>query len=110
MAKVSKQAEQVAKEYINDARFVIKIQQAILFGSAARGQMNKNSDIDIIVISREFEKMNLEKRLILLSQLRGKKYLKWPMDILGYTPDEFKKLSRVSSMFAEAKKQGVIIK
>ena len=72
--------------------------------------MNKDSDIDIIVISDNFKKMKLINRLVFLSRLRGNEFLDWPMDILGYTPEEFEKLSMVSTMFSEVKKRGVVIK
>ena len=109
MAKISDQARQIAKKYVTEARKKIKVEKALLFGSAARGKMTEDSDIDMIIISDEFKEMDLIKRLVLLSCLRGRKFLDWPMDILGYTAEEFDKLSKISSMFIEAKRQGITI-
>ena len=110
MVKVSNQAKQIAEKYVGGLKSRIKIKKALLFGSAARGKLNKNSDIDIIIISNEFKKMNLIKRLVFLSRLRSEEFLERPMDILGYTPEEFRKLSQISSMFSDANKEGIEIK
>ncbi len=109
MAKISDKAKQIAKKYVAEARKKIKVEKALLFGSAARQKMTKDSDIDLIIISGQFKKMGLIKRAVLLSRIRGEKFIDWPMDILGYTEKEFEELSAVSSMFSEAKKQGIEI-
>lgn len=109
MDKISEQVKKIAKDYVRFAGQKISIERALLFGSAARGEADKDSDIDLIIISEDFKKMDLAQRLIVLSQLRGRNFINWPMDILGYTADEFEKLSQVSSMFAEAKRDGVVI-
>lgn len=109
MVTIPTQAKKIAREYVENLKAKLKVEKAILFGSAARGKMTRDSDLDLIIISDEFKKMDLGKRLVFLSRSRGNKFLDWPMDILGYTPDEFSKLSKISSMFSEASKQGVII-
>ena len=53
--------------------------------------------------------MDFMKRLVLLSQARGRKFMSPAMDILGYTPEEFEKLSKESIVLAEAKKEGIIL-
>ena len=110
MAKLSRQqAKRIAKKYIKTLGQKLDVEKAILFGSAARGTGNEHSDIDIIVISHQFKKMDIVKRLVMLARARGDKFLDWPMDILGYTKEEFEQLSRASSMFAEAKKEGIAL-
>lgn len=109
MATISNQIKKIAQNYVNYAKQKLDIEKALLFGSAARGEADKNSDIDLIIISDDFKKMDLMGRLKFLSHLRGRNFISWPMDILGYTSDEFEKLAQVSSMFAEAKKEGIVI-
>jgi len=53
--------------------------------------------------------MSFIKRLQLLSHARVGSARKIPMDILGYTPAEAKKLARSSSMLKEALEQGKLI-
>lgn len=110
MASLSIQARKIARGYVKSLKPWLRVEKALLFGSAARGKMTKHSDIDLIVLSKDFQKMRLDKRLVMLSRLRGYEYSAWPMDILGYTPSEFEQLAKLSDMFAEAKKDGIEIK
>ncbi len=110
MATISATSQQIAKKFVISLQSTLNIKRAILFGSSATGRADKNSDIDLLIISDTFKKMPLIDRLIFLSRSRGNEFSSWPMDILGYTQDEFDKLTRLSSMFAEVKKTGVELK
>jgi len=109
MVALSTRAKKIAGDYVKSLPTWIKVERAFLFGSAARGNMSRHSDIDLIIISNQFKKMNLIERLKFLSHLRSDKFIHVPMDILGYTKTEFDKLTKVSDMFAEAKKEAVKI-
>lgn len=107
MAKV--RIKRIIKEYIDNLKSKIKINKVILFGSAAKYKLDKNSDLDIIVLSNDFKKINFLKRLEFLSHARNGNARKIPMDIIGYTPDEFNKLSKESLVLKEAKENGKVI-
>lgn len=109
MAKNRIKSRQIIKEYAYELKKRIKISKIILFGSAARGKMNEDSDFDLIVLSDTFKKMSFIKRLQLLSHARTGNVRKIPMDILGYTPAEARKLSQSSSMLKEAFEQGKLV-
>lgn len=109
-SKIKKRVLEIVKDYLQNLEGKIKVDKTILFGSAARGKMNRDSDIDLIIISPQFKKMEFMKRLILLSKLRRGMKKTAPMDIFGYTPEEFEKLSKESTVLEEAKKEGIIIK
>ena len=49
----------------------IPISAIYIFGSAARGNMHKGSDIDVCVISPKFGKNRQEERLLLMKLQRG---------------------------------------
>lgn len=110
LSNQSKKIKKIVKEYIASLRPFIKVKKAILFGSWARGEGHRHSDIDLIIISPDFKKLDFMKRLIWLSKMRKEKFMSPPMDILGYTPEEFKKLSKESIVLGEVKKQGVVVK
>lgn len=101
--------QQIIDEYASELKKKIGVLRIILFGSAARGKMTKDSDIDLIVISRSFKGMGFIKRLQLLSRSRLSSARKVPMDILGYTPEEATELSQSSSMLREALEQGKLV-
>lgn len=83
-----------------------KIQRMLLFGSAARNEMKKDSDIDIIVVSEDFEGMSPLKRPVRF-------YVEWdlpyPVDFICYTPKEFERLKHRPSIVREAIESGYSI-
>jgi len=68
----------------------------ILFGSFARGEENENSDLDFLVIKETSEPRHLRAKEI-RRQLRG---LKFPIDIIVYTPEEFSVWDKIPQSFA----------
>ncbi|MBI5701106.1 nucleotidyltransferase domain-containing protein [Candidatus Saganbacteria bacterium] len=86
----------------------IRVNGVFLFGSFATGKTHKDSDIDFIVISPDFKKMQFMKRLELLSHIQGADPVtrSVPMDIIGYTPEEFKNIDKKSIIMKKAKKEG----
>ena len=102
--------KKVIKEYLKYFPRNLRVKGVFLFGSYATGKIRKDSDVDIIVISPDFEKMSFIKRLELLSCLRRSKITRSiPMDILGYTPEEFNGIDKESIVMKEAKKEGKMI-
>ena len=84
----------------------ISIQKVIVFGSYANGTFTKDSDIDIAVISNEFEKMRLwDKAKYLGRAARG---IPYPIEAIGVSPSEFEK-SRQGTLIDEVKRNGIEI-
>jgi len=109
-SKIKKKVISIVKDYLQNLEGKINVKKVILFGSAARGKMHRDSDIDLIILSPDFKKMEFMERLILLSRLREGMKKSAPMDIFGYTPEEFEKLSKESVVLKEAKKEGRVIR
>ncbi|HHT9155594.1 MAG TPA: nucleotidyltransferase domain-containing protein [Candidatus Tripitaka sp. YC43] len=65
----------------------IKVKKIILYGSYASGEARENSDIDLVVVSNDFKEMDLWERLCLLG--RARIGITRPMEILGFTEEEF---------------------
>ncbi|GAP71741.1 hypothetical protein SAMD00024442_17_42 [Candidatus Symbiothrix dinenymphae] len=69
-----------------------------LFGSALTGTMHKDSDIDIIIISKSFEDKNIFERVDMTVKPEievRRKYNNIPMDILTMSPQEYKRSKEV---------------
>jgi len=66
-----------------------KPEKIILFGSAARGTMKPDSDIDMVVIKNTSERFYDR-----ISSVRSMIQTNDPLDILVYTPQEYLSLSR----------------
>lgn len=77
-------------------------EQIILYGSYASGTANEWSDIDLIVISKDFEKISPVERLTLLS------YAAWPVqagiEAQGYTLQEIAEHGKDSILWEEIQK------
>ena len=84
----------------------IKIEKAILFGSAARGKINQDSDIDLLILSSSFARLRDDQRFDLLYTARKNEETRGtPMDIFGLTPEEYFQASALS-VTAEIKERG----
>lgn len=64
----------------------IRPERMFLFGSWARGQQREDSDIDVIVVSRDFARMGYRRRLEILGIAAGRAWVS--VQALGYTPEE----------------------
>ena len=65
----------------------IRVKKIILYGSYASGKSKEWSDIDLVVISNDFEKMDLWERLVVLGRVTTK--VMEPLEVLGYTEEEY---------------------
>jgi hypothetical protein len=61
----------------------------ILFGSSLRGEAQEGSDIDLLIVSPDFARMNTRERLELLGLAAARIWE--PVEAIGYTPEELSK-------------------
>jgi hypothetical protein len=64
----------------------VQVERVILFGSHAHGQAREGSDIDILIVSSDFEHQNTRQRLEILGIAAAR--LWQPIEALACTPDE----------------------
>ncbi|MBU3923444.1 MAG: nucleotidyltransferase domain-containing protein [Nanoarchaeota archaeon] len=83
-----------------------KIDKFILFGSRANGEVHKDSDVDLIVVSKSFDGVSVLKRA---PDIHMQWDLDYAVDFVCYTPKEFDKLRKRVSIVSEALKNGVEI-
>ena len=80
--------------------------QIILFGSHARGEAHRHSDIDLLVVFAECA----DKREAAIEIRRALKDMPVPKDIVVSTPDELEhKRDWVGSVLRYAQQEGVIL-
>ena len=85
----------------------IRVKKIILYGSHAQGEAKEDSDIDLVVISEDFKDMDLWERLSLLGYARIG--IRKPMEILGFTEEEFAEKEKGTFVGDEIKAKGVEI-
>ena len=66
----------------------VQPEKIILYGSYARGDWHEWSDIDLVVISKDFENMGYWKRIDVLSE--GIFQIREPIESVAMTPAEWK--------------------
>ncbi len=69
----------------------IHVDSIALFGSALTGKMDKDSDIDLIIISSDFANLDLFERakMTMKPETETMRKYKIPMDILNLSPEEY---------------------
>ena len=75
----------------------ITVTDIYLYGSYAHGRSHEGSDIDLIVVSPDFSKFGLRKRLELLGLAAGR--IMEPIQAYGITPEEIKQ-QKLSSFWS----------
>ncbi len=83
----------------------IKVKKTFLYGSHAVGKAREDSDIDLLVVSDDFESMDIWDRLCLLG--RARIGIKRPMEIIGLTEEELESEDSSSFIKDEVKSKGV---
>jgi predicted nucleotidyltransferase len=81
----------------------VSVSKIILFGSHARGKASVESDVDIVLISEDFAKKDIYKRLAMIKEAEIATIKKFmiPLDIIMMTPEEFNSGSSLISEFAK---------
>ncbi len=82
----------------------LAVQKAILFGSLARGDVTRSSDIDLILV-KETPKRFVDRIEEVLCELRPTVGL----DVLVYTPQEFAELSQTRPFVRQAVREGRVL-
>ena len=68
----------------------------MLFGSAADGKATGSSDIDLLVVSKDFKRWNEDRRLTLLYD--RSKFIKPEIHPWGITPEELSTAGRLTTI------------
>ena len=103
----NKRVMELLSQYLKKVNKKFKIEQAILFGSRARDDWVLNSDVDLILISKDFKDIPFRKRM---SEVIGywDEYI--DLEVICYTPEEFDKLKNQITIVKKAVKEGIEIK
>jgi len=83
------------------------LQKILLFGSRSSNNFKEESDVDLIIVSSDFEGKNFFERT---SKMYDYWELDLPVDFLCYTPKEFDKLKNKITIVKEAVENGIEIK
>ena len=82
----------------------IRVDQLILYGSHAIGTSREGSDIDVVVISENFEGKDYWERIDILTEAIYQIFA--PIDASAFTPEEWK---AGTSLMADYARDGVLV-
>ena len=106
MAEATPELKQIVKRYrVQLQKMGIRPTRMLLYGSQAAGTAREGSDIDLIVISGDWEKYNYRQRLELLG-IAAARILE-PVQAQGFTPNEIK-LKKVTPFWQQVIKEQAI--
>ena len=94
------------KEFKKTVNRDFPIKSMYFFGSRASGKPHKYSDIDLVIVSPKFRKLDFFKRGAKMYDYWN---LNYPVDFLCYTPEEFNKLKKQVTIVSEALVEGIKI-
>jgi predicted nucleotidyltransferase len=107
MIKKSDKIGEILKDFKKKVRKKVKLQNLILFGSRARGKEKKDSDIDLLIVSKDFEGQKSFKRPV---QFYRDWNYDYNTDIICLTPKELEIKREQIGIIKNAMKDGVVIK
>lgn len=108
MAQARQQIKKLVLQYIRNLESLgLSIQKVIIFGSQAKGAFKKDSDIDIAVIAKEFEKMGLWDRAKYLG--KAARNIPYPIEALGFSPSQLKEVEQ-GTILDEITRSGIEVK
>mgnify|MGYP001580778369 FL=1 len=94
-------------KYVKRLNKKFKVEKSILFGSRARDDYLDISDVDLIVISKDFSNINFRKRMN-----EAIEYWNGDVDleVICYTPEEFEKMRKRIGLVKKAVEEGITLK
>lgn len=95
---VEKKLKEQLKQYLKKLQKVLPIDRAYLVGSWAKGKVGKDSDVDLLLLSRNFNGMDIDKRLQIL--YRTTVGFDFDLHIHSVTEEEFQSASRLTTLGA----------
>ncbi|MEM0226912.1 MAG: nucleotidyltransferase domain-containing protein [Thermofilum sp.] len=87
----------------------IRVREAYLFGSYAKGTWLKTSDVDLVIVSEDFRGMRFLDRLDLINELQWKAGIRPFVEAIPLTPEEFAERLRESAVLRDASKYWIKI-
>lgn len=96
-----KEVDSVVTGFLQDLKELPEVEEIILFGSAARGEMSEASDVDFVVIFPT----KVEARAGSKQFHKNRKNF-WPVDVLFVDRKHFESRSQLGGVFFIAREEG----
>lgn len=101
------QLRQRIEKYIAAVRQEYRVEKAILYGSYAKGKQREDSDIDLLVLSPDFQGIPILDRIQKLGWIAWQAKTSY-IEPIGYTPEEYETADEFG-IIGEVRDTGVIV-
>jgi len=98
---------EVINKFLREISKHLSAKKVLLFGSYARGQAKKYSDVDIAIISDDFKGIKYLDRLVMLGMIAWQSKTT-EIEAMGFTVDEYNHASRLD-LLGEIKRKSSVI-
>jgi len=88
------QIQQPLTQFLQAISAKVKVKELIIFGSYLEGNVTEGSDVDVVVVSPEFDQMDEDHRLDILYE--GSRFIKPDIHPWGFTPEELQQASHLT--------------
>jgi len=101
-----------AVEMLLDAleRRGVRVEEAYLFGSYAKGDWIESSDVDLVIVSSSFQGSRFIDRLELIYRIEGELGVKPWIEVIPLTPGELQERLATSVVLRDASKYWIKVK
>ncbi len=82
---------ETVRTFLRELGRVVRLEGAYLFGSYARGDWLRESDVDLVVVSPDFRGMGFAERLDLVNGLAWRLRLRPHLEVIPLTPEELER-------------------
>jgi uncharacterized protein len=107
MAQTKPEIKKIVFRYLKNLQAIgVTVEKAYLFGSQMQAKAGTESDIDLAIISPLFEKMSLWDRAGYLGKAAWD--IPYPIDALGYSPSQVRKVED-GTLLSHILKKGIEI-
>lgn len=107
MAQATPEIRRIVTRYVANLKALgVPVERIYLFGSQARRDADRDSDVDLAVVSPLFEKMNLWDRAGFLGKAAWD--IEHPIDVLGFAPSQVRKAAP-GTLLSHIMKHGIEI-
>jgi len=86
------------KSYLAKLNTFVSIDEAYLFGSSSTGSAGEDSDVDLLILSRDFSKYDPDTRLKII--YRASSGFPFDLHAYGVTPEEYASASPLTTLGA----------
>ena len=106
MGKIDPEILRLLKSFKDSVKERYNITNMVFFGSRATGTAHEDSDIDLIVVVKEYDKSLVGK---LMAEWHEKQHIDYPVDFIQCSKRRFDEMSKGINIVIQALKEGVVI-